>query len=597
MVKILVPTDYSQCSITALKHAINLARGSDGTLLLLHVSEPRSERFPAMTPESEDPLRQDVVLLLESLGQATPPLSFEERRVEGLPVTAILTVARQENVDLIVMGTSGRTGIRRMLMGSVAEEVCRRAPCPVLTLKANSLEPAEESTSQLWERLTSLNHLKPSTSHLDALSAEEINDNPSYALLSRAVAARASDIHLDPTGQDFVIRFRIDGKLNTYCHLSKEVGHALLTQLKVTAGLDIADPFHPQEGRLRLPESLCEYQVRITSVPVIDGEAVSLRVLGRERLLKPLDQLGLSPEAQTGIRNILTHGEGLVLVTGPTGSGKSTTLYSMLCTLDDGQRNIVSIEDPVECDVPSFRQVSVDLRHGITMTKGLKTVLRLDPDVVFVGEVRDGEAAETAMRAASSGKYVFSSLHTRDIASTVTALRDLHVDNRSLAGNLSGIVSQRLIRRLCTDCARPVPVTEEQAEAFLRYEIEPPKEIHQPIGCPRCRGTGYFDRIGVFEVLTSDMGIMAAIENGESEEQLRQLIESRGICSLRRDALQKVAQGISSFEEFVALNELKSGPTPSSIGLQAESLKPDRATSHDSIENSAAEKASNLVPA
>ena len=597
MVKILVPTDYSQCSIRALKHAITLARGSEGTLLILHVTEHRSERYPAMTNSHDDPLRQDVILLLESLKQSTPALAFEERRVEGVPVTAILNLARDENVDMIVMGTSGRTGIRRMLMGSVAEEVCRRAPCPVLTLKANDLEPNEESTVQLWERLTTTSDSRPSTMQFDALSAEEINGNPTYALLSRAIAARASDIHVDPTGRDFVVRFRVDGKLTTFCHLSLEVGRALVTQLKVTAGLDIADPFHPQEGRLRLPEALTDFQVRITCVPVIDGEAISLRVLGKERLLRPLDQLGLSAEAQEGIRNILTHGEGLVLVTGPTGSGKSTTLYSMLCTLDDGARNIVSIEDPVECDIPSFRQVSVDLKHGITLTSGLKTVLRLDPDVVFVGEIRDGEAAETAMRAASSGKYVFSSLHTRDVASTVTALRDLHVDNRSLSGNLSGIVSQRLIRRLCPDCARSAPVTERQAETFLQNGIEPPKEVRQPVGCSRCRGTGYFDRIGVFEVLTSDLGIMAAIENGESEEQLRHRIESRGICSLRRDALRKVAQGITSFDEVNALNELKAGQAPNSIGLQAEGLRSDRADAPTEFHNSDRETPSQLVQA
>ena len=320
-------------------------------------------------------------------------------------------------------------------------------------------------------------------------------------------------------------------------------------QLKVMGNLDIADPFHPKEGRLALPEALQDYEVRITAVPVVDGEAISLRVLSRHRLMRSMDQLGLSANATTRIEQILRHGEGIVLVTGPTGSGKTTTLYSMLHQLDDGTRNIVTIEDPVEYDIPTFRQLSVDTKHGINMTSGLRTLLRLDPDVVLIGEIRDPEAAETAMRAASSGKYVFSSLHTRDVASTVTAIRDLHIDNRSLAGNLAGIISQRLLRRLCAECSRAAAPTEEEAAVFRANKIEPPKEIRHPVGCPRCRGTGYYDRVGLFEVVTSEDGIVRAINEGKPEDELRSLIHEQGICTLQKDALQKAAEGIVSLED------------------------------------------------
>jgi len=554
MAKILVPTDYSNCSVAALKQAITLAQGAKGSLVVLHVVEADADPSLLYGLQHPDPLPQDVALLLASLSKFEPPIQFQQKCMVGKPVASILATAIEEQVDLIVMGTSGRTGLSRLLMGSVAEEVCRRATCPVLTLKANQEVNNVDSTDEFWERLTNL-PLK-ATDSCDVSASAEINQNPTYALISRAIAARASDVHIDPSGSSIQVRFRIDGKLVNYCRLSNEIAHTLLTQLKVTANFDIADPFHPQEGRLMLPDSLSDYEVRVTSVRVIDGEAISLRILSRHRLLRPMEQLGLSVEAQSSIDQILRHGEGIVLVTGPTGSGKTTTLYSMLHALDDGSRNIVSIEDPVEYDIPTFRQLPVDLKHGITMTSGLKTLLRLDPDVVFVGEIRDGETAETAMRAASSGKYVFSSLHTRDVASTVTAIRDLHIENRSLAANLAGIISQRLLRRLCQHCSQSEPLTANEQAIFRANGLEPPAESRHPVGCPQCKMTGYHDRVGVFEIITSDLKIMSAIEEGDSEDHLRQLINSRGICSMRKDALSKVSAGITSLEEVATMTGL-----------------------------------------
>ncbi len=559
MIKILVPTDYSDCSLAALKHAASLAREANGSLLIVHVNEAPSAYVWPDAVRSDDPLPQNVMLLLQSLSDGEQQVRFEERRVEGVAVPTIISLAAEEQVDLIVMGTTGRTGLQRLLLGSVAEEVVRRAPCPVLTLRSSRKAGGEngataDSVSEKWTILE-----KPPAEQTEAaqLTPPDMRDNPTLALISRAIAVRASDIHIDPVGREFGVRFRIDGKLSNYCRLSHEVGHTLMTQLKLTASLDIADPFHPKEGRLHLPESLRDYEVRITAVPVLDGEAISLRVLSRHRLMRPTQELGLSPDGQARIDQILQHGEGLVLVTGPTGSGKTTTLYSMLHALDDGTRNIVSIEDPVEYDVPTFRQISVDLRHGTSMTSGLKTLLRLDPDVVFVGEIRDAEAGDTAMRAASSGKYVFSSLHTRDVASTVTALRDLHIDNRSLAGNLVGIISQRLIRRLCVECNRSAVPTEQEATVFRSLGMPVPAEIRHPVGCLRCRGTGYYDRIGVFEVVAHEPGIVQAIENGKPEDEVRIAIRKHGVSTLETEALRNVAVGVTSLEECRGMSAIQ----------------------------------------
>lgn len=557
MLKILFPTDYSECSNEALRYAISLASESGGSLLLLHVVEPMSPYLVPDPAPAANPHREEFVSLLKSLLADKPSVSYEERTVVAAPVAAIVSLAESELVDVIVMGTTGRTGVKRLLLGSVAEEVVRRAPCPVLTLKA-----VEPECSKRRIRAASIGTWPVENSNVvsgPALTLEEIQDNPAVSLLLRGIHARASDMHLDPVGNELLVRFRIDGRLQDYCKMDHTIGQRVATQLKLMGNLDIADPFHPQEGRLNLPESLQGIDIRITSVPVAVGEALSLRLLSRDRLVRPLEELGLGTESLAATKRILSHGEGIILVTGPTGSGKTTTMYSMLRALDDGTRNIVSIEDPVEFVTPSFRQMSVDPRHGITMAKGLRTLLRLDPDVVFVSEIRDAEAAETAMRAASSGKYVFSSLHTRDVASTITALRDLHIDNRSLGGNLTGIVSQRLIRRLCRECCRRDGPTAAEADLFARYGVVSPQEINRPVGCPRCRKTGYVDRIGVFEIVIPENDVMRAIEDGLPEDELRRIIRSHGTVSLESDALEKVAEGITSIEEFNAMTSIKMG--------------------------------------
>lgn len=555
MAKILVPTDYSECSFEALKHGAQLARGANGTLIVLHVDLPQT----SIVMDKRNPLPKDVLLLLQEFVNGKPPLRFEERRIEGTPVSAIVQTAQDEKVDLIVMGTTGRTGLKRVLMGSVAEEVVRRAPCPVLTLKIPEANRSVPAPDLIWENWANLDH--PSTVVSPAVDNPPANDNPTLALISRAIATRASDVHIDPDGDNYVVRFRIDGQLHNYCRLSQQVGHALTTQLKVTANMDIADPFHPQEGRIQLPDSMRDYEVRMTVVHVVQGEAVSLRVLNRHRLMRPMEELGLTVECQARINRILKRGEGLILVTGPTGSGKTTTLYSMLNALNNGARNIVSIEDPVEYHIPAFRQLPVDPKHDITMTRGLKTMLRLDPDVVLVGEIRDVEAAQTTMRAASSGKFVVSSLHTRDVASTVTALRDLQIDNRSLGGNLVGIISQRLVRRLCSECCRSEAITREEAEVFRTAGLQPPEQIRHPVGCPRCRGTGYYDRIGLFEVVIPEDGIVQSIESGEPEHVVREAIRTGGIANLETEALRNVARGVTSLEECEGMLSIRLEPS------------------------------------
>jgi type II secretory ATPase GspE/PulE/Tfp pilus assembly ATPase PilB-like protein len=269
-----------------------------------------------------------------------------------------------------------------------------------------------------------------------------------------------------------------------------------------------------------------------------------------------LSKLGLSAANLAAVQDMLRQSEGIILVTGPTNAGKSTTVYSMLEAIGKGDRHIVSIEDPVEFPVSFVRQMSVDEPHGVTMTLGLRTLLRMDPDVIFVGEVRDKEAAETAMRAASSGRYVLTTLHTRDVASTITALRDLQVDNRSLAGNLTGIINQRLIRRLCLHCAQPAPVDESPRRAFEEHGLQPPAEMKAAKGCDLCRGSGYHGRTGVFETVVMTDASRALIASGATEAELRDTVRAAGTPSLASDALSKVVDGTTSYHEAITMRWL-----------------------------------------
>ena len=559
MPKVLFPTDYSACSRATLTHAVAIARAMCAELTILHVAPPGSFIDAETDPSEHTERTATLGAIALALGDGCG-VEYRQEIIEGDPTSEIVAWIEREGIDLVVMGTTGRTGLRRVLLGSVAEAVVRLAPCAVLTLKAAPHDHSDVDHPEAAGQLTQMVQqaaLPQLVLPSRPMFVEDDTESAAMSLISRAITARASDVHIDPLDDQMSIRFRIDGRMREYCRVSNEVGSAIGTQLKVLANIDFTDRFHPREGRIELPKSLTGYEVRITTMPAAGGPAVSLRVISRDRVMRPLERLGFSAEALVLVQKMLETGEGIILVTGPTGSGKTTTAYSMLHALDNGARNIVSIEDPVEIFIPHFRQLAVDLKHDVTLTSGLKTILRVDPDVVLVGEIRDREAAETAMRAASSGKYVFASLHTRDVAATVTALRDLHIDNRSLAGNLTGIISQRLIRRLCEECCVNIAVTQGDVDEFVGNDLAAPEILRRAVGCPRCQGTGYYERIGIYEVVVPDASIAGAIAEGAAEDDLRRVLRSRGHSSLRMDVLEKVRSGLTSMEEYHALSTLQ----------------------------------------
>ncbi|NQV22723.1 MAG: Flp pilus assembly complex ATPase component TadA, partial [Rhodopirellula sp.] len=417
--------------------------------------------------------------------------------------------------------------------------------------------PEEDTVTEDGSVLCRLNPAAITETHgaLNEFGPEAaIATSPALDLLQRAIRLRATDLHMDPSGADddnYSVRMRIDGGLEHYCNLNGDLARHHIQQFKVLADVRFGEPFAPHEASLRLPGTTFDCHVRITTAPVAGGESLCLRIQSKAAIVRPLAELGLMSGNCETVDEIRSRGEGIVLVTGPTGSGKTTTVYSMLNALcsDGHSGNVVTIEDPVEFNLPFLRQMNVDEAHGLTLARGLRTMLRMDPDVVFVGEIRDAETALTAMRAASSGKYVFSTLHTRDVASTVTALYDLGVDPRSMAGNLAGIISQRLVRRLCTECRERVALNDTDRRYLIEHEIEPVDEVFAARGCDRCRSTGYFGRIGVFETVSSNSAIVDAINQKLTEDKVRQAIRSSGTASLIANALRFVIDGTTSISE------------------------------------------------
>lgn len=528
--RILVPCDFSSPSQAALQQGARMAETTGAELILLHIL-PDKAQGAELTEQRENTLQK---LLVALPGEQVLKLKTQSLVRSGPPAREIINVARELAVDMIIMGTRGRSGIAHLALGSVAETVLRTASCPVMTVRSQAeATPVERAPLEVI----------PENDELELSAAVD--------LLRRAFSLRASDVHIDPINQEeYLVRMRIDGKLEEYCRLDRGLALRQLHQLEILARVESNQTFRAKEGRLRVLRTLPGAEVRYTSAPVSGGDAVAMRISSRMHVGLPLENLGLPEGEQAKVDSLLRRGEGLLLVTGPTGAGKTTTVYAMLNRLGSTKRNIVSIEDPVEYLVPFVRQLEVDERHDVTMTSGLKTLLRMDPDVVFVGEIRDTEAATIAMRAASSGRHVLSTLHARDVASTITALRDLRVEENSLAANLTGVLNQRLVRRICLTCRAEAEITDAECEVFVAEGLEPPAKLFHSTGCDACRQRGFFGRVGVFEVACVTPPIAEAISQGASEASIRQLLRAGGTSSLRTAALRKVLEGVTSLSEI-----------------------------------------------
>jgi general secretion pathway protein E len=371
-------------------------------------------------------------------------------------------------------------------------------------------------------------------------------------LLQHAYDSRASDIHIEPKRESALIRFRIDGVLHEIQRVPRLVNLAITSRLKTMCRMDIAEKRRPQDGRIKTEHDGKEIELRVSTLPTAFGEKVVMRIFDPDVLLRELSGLGFYEDELTTFADWIRRPHGIILVTGPTGSGKTVTLYSALRSLAAPEINITTIEDPIEMVHEDFNQTSVQPKIGITFASALRTILRQDPDIIMVGEIRDQETAQNAVQAALTGHLVFSTLHTNDASSSVTRLVDLGIEPFLISSTLIGAMAQRLVRKICDDCKRNRPLTMEEA-GMLNLQAPEGKRIivKEGAGCMRCRNTGYFGRSGIFEILPLDNAIRDLIDRGEDFLKIKEMAVKRGMRTLRQSALRKLAEGVTSFEEVV----------------------------------------------
>lgn len=372
-------------------------------------------------------------------------------------------------------------------------------------------------------------------------------------IVNEAVQDRASDIHLQPQEDGLRVRYRIDGTLHDTHRLPLETAIPLISRIKILASMNIADHHRPQDGQFSIkPKGRQDMMdIRVGIIPTVHGEMAALRLLDKARALMTLPQLGFLPESMAKYQEMLKVPHGMILVSGPTGSGKTTTLYATLNTLDSKGRNIITIEDPVEYRFEKINQIQVNARAGLTFASGLKSILRLDPNVILVGEMRDAETANIAIQSALTGHLVLSSIHANDSTGIVARLLDLGIERFLVASALIGVVAQRMIRRICPDCARPVKVPLVEQKAYTKETGEERDEFLYGKGCKSCAYTGYRGRNGIFEILHINDAFRTMLLDGANVTQLRSQAIKEGMIPLSKDGMLKVRANITTPAEIL----------------------------------------------
>jgi type IV pilus assembly protein PilB len=395
----------------------------------------------------------------------------------------------------------------------------------------------------------------------DDLEADDgISDAPLVRLVNsmifQAAEDGASDIHVEPQENELIVRYRIDGVLHVAHRVPKRLAAGVTTRLKVLAKLDIAERRKPQDGRITLTAAAAGrmLDIRVATLPTVEGEAVTMRLLDKSREVPTLAEIGLGEEMQVQMGRILARPTGALLVTGPTGSGKSTTLYASLAQISRDEINIITVEDPVEYRLQTINQVQINTRAGLTFANALRSILRSDPDVVMVGEIRDGETARISIEAALTGHFVLSTLHTNDAPSAITRLNEMGVEPFITGAAVSAVLAQRLARRLCPHCAEAYEVGTEELLSLHVDEVRAKQMegslFYRKRGCPRCGNTGYRGRVGVFQFLEMSARLEQLASEKASRDMLAEAARAEGMKTMWEDGIQKVAAGLTSAEEL-----------------------------------------------
>ena len=371
-------------------------------------------------------------------------------------------------------------------------------------------------------------------------------------VLTSAVSQRASDIHIEPEAKQVRVRFRIDGVLHEETTMPSYMIGPIASRVKVLSGMDIAESRLPQDGRFEFSSMGRSIDLRVSSFPSAYGEKIVLRILDKSAMIYKLSQIGFSEDNLEKFRKTIQKPHGIILVTGPTGSGKTTTLYSMLTELNSSELNIMTVEDPIEYEMDGITQAQVNVKAGLTFASALRSILRQDPDVILIGEIRDLETAEISIQSSLTGHLVFSTLHTNDAAGALTRLLDMGVEPFLISSSVEAILAQRLVRLICKKCKKEHPAPEMLAAKFPEI-----RKIHKGEGCKVCKNTGYKGRTGVFELLLVDEEIRKMITDKKSAQEIKKYAVLKGMRTLYEDGMIKVAQGLTSLDEIMRVTELE----------------------------------------
>ncbi|AGB41727.1 type II secretory pathway, ATPase PulE/Tfp pilus assembly pathway, ATPase PilB [Halobacteroides halobius DSM 5150] len=372
------------------------------------------------------------------------------------------------------------------------------------------------------------------------------------SIIARAVKARASDIHIEPDEDQVQVRYRIDGILHTEMNIPKQTLSALVSRIKIMAEMDIAERRLPQDGRIQMKLANTKVDLRISTLPTVEGEKVVIRILDKDNVMLSIDELGLSVEAKPAFKKMINQPHGMLLITGPTGSGKTTTLYSALNFMDASSKNIITVEDPVEYKLKGVNQVQTNSKAGLSFANGLRSILRQDPDVIMIGEIRDKETAKIAIHAAMTGHLVLSTLHTNQSAGALTRLIDMGIEPYLVASSVLGVIAQRLVRKICDNCKVESekllpPKTLEVKDSFKHYQGE---------GCRSCNQAGYKRRTAIYELLEVEAKIKELVVEKVSAAKIESVAKTKGMNTLEDAALKKVEKGITSLEEAMRVTKI-----------------------------------------
>ena len=386
---------------------------------------------------------------------------------------------------------------------------------------------------------------------------DDINNSPIVVLvkemIEKAARQRASDIHIEPMEKSVRVRYRIDGALYEKGKYDIKIMPALSARIKIIGGMDISEKRKPQDGRITQMVDRLEYDIRVSVLPTVYGEKIVMRLASKTALNREKSKLGFRPEEMKRFDHILKNPHGIILVTGPTGSGKSTTLYTALSELNTEYVNIITVEDPVEANIDGINQVHVNPKADLTFASALRSILRQDPDIIMIGEIRDQETASIAVQASITGHLVVSTLHTNSSASTITRLEDMGIESYLIADSVIGVIAQRLVRRLCPFCKKPKQATKDEKE-FMGLKEEENVTIYEPCGCSKCDNTGFKGRIGVYEIMQITPKLKTIISKREGADILKEEALKEGMHTLRMSATDYVLDGTTSFSEMVKVS-------------------------------------------